>query len=118
MRLYDIKKRYIDDSLRYYICETYSMNKFLSKETMLYKTRHLLERQAQILQEKGFIRDWKINMLFSDRAAKRDAMIDSLLHGTDGEVEEFIEASYQMTDHSIHSIRIGKNQLDSYVPAL
>jgi hypothetical protein len=63
-----------------------------------------------------FIRDWMVRMQFSDKATRRDITIDNLLHGTDDEVEEFIEVAYQMTDRSFHSVRLTKKQLDDYVP--
>jgi len=78
--------------------------------------KDVLDRQAENLMEKHFIRDWKVNMQFSDKATRRDITIDNLLHGTDDEVEEFIEVAYQMADRSFHSVRVMKRHLDDYVP--
>jgi len=78
--------------------------------------KDVLDRQALSLVEKRFIKDWKVNIQFSDKATRRDMTIDNLLHGTDDEVEEFIEVVYQMTDRSFHSVRVMKRQLDDYVP--
>ena len=121
IRLYDITKRYIDDSLIYYICEVYTMHRYsigtesdtLAAQTMV---KDVLGRQAQNLMEKSFIMDWKVNMQFSDKITRRDTTIDNLLYGTDDEVEEFIEVAYQMTDRSLHSVRIIKKHLDAYSP--
>jgi hypothetical protein len=121
MRLYDITKRYIDDSLRYYICEVYTMHRYnigdendtQAAQTMI---KDVLGRQAESLMEKGFIMDWKVNMEFSDKAARRDIIIDNLLLGINDEVEEFIEIAYQMTDWSLHSVRVTKKHLYDYVP--
>jgi hypothetical protein len=120
MRLYDINKRYIDDSLRYYICEVYAMNRYsigTESDTQTAQTmvKDVLDRQAESLMEKRFIMDWKVNMQFSDKATRRDITIDNLLYGTDDEVEEFIEIAYQMTDRSFHSVRVTKKNLDYYV---
>jgi hypothetical protein len=121
MRLYDITKRYIDDSLRYYICEVYAMHRYsigTESDTQTAQTmvKDVLDSQAQNLMEKRFIMDWKVSMQFSDIATRRDITIDNLLQGTDDEVEEFIEVAYQMTDRSIHSVRVTKKHLDDYVP--
>jgi hypothetical protein len=121
MRLYDINKRYIDDSLRYYICEVYAMHRYSignesDTQTAQTMVKDVLDRQAQNLMEKRFIMDWKVNMQFSDKATRRDITIDNLLYGTDDEVEEFIEIAYQMTDRSLHSVRVTKKNLDYYVP--
>jgi hypothetical protein len=121
MRLYDIRKRYIDDSLRYYICEVYAMHRYsigTENETQEAQTivSDVLGRQAQNLMEKQFISDWKVNIQFLDKSTKRDITIDNLLHGTDEEVEEFIEIAYQMTNRSFHSVRVIKKHLDDYVP--
>jgi hypothetical protein len=125
IRLYDITKRYIDDSLRYYICEVYTMHRYsigtesdTQAESALAKTmlKDMLGRQAQNLMEKDFIMDWKVNMQFSDKITRRDTKIDNLLYGTDDEVEEFIEVAYQMIDRSLHSVRIIKKHLDIYSP--
>jgi hypothetical protein len=120
--LYDIAKRYIDDSLRYYICEVYTMHRYnIASESDTQTTqdiiRNVLGRQAQNLMEKDFIMDWKVNMQFSDKITRRDTTIDNLLLGTDDEVEEFIEVAYQMTDRSLHSVLIIKKHLDAYSPA-
>jgi hypothetical protein len=120
MRLYDINKRYIDDSLRYYICEVYAMHRYsigTESDTQTAQTmvKDVLDRQAESLMEKRFIMDWKVNMQFSDKATRRDITIDNLLYGTDDEVEEFIEIAYQMTDRSFHSVRVTKKNLDYYV---
>jgi hypothetical protein len=118
MNLYDINKRYIDDSLRYYICEVYITIRhgISSSENDKQIAQEMLDRQALSLVEKRFIKDWKVNIQFSDKATRRDMTIDNLLHGTDDEVEEFIEVAYQMTDRSFHSVRVMKRQLDDYVP--
>jgi hypothetical protein len=121
MNLYDINKRYIDDSLRYFICEVYTMHRYnigteSDTQTSQEMVKDVLDRQALSLVEKRFIKDWKVNIQFSDKATRRDMTIDNLLHGTDDEVEEFIEVAYQMTDRSFHSVRVMKRQLDDYVP--
>jgi hypothetical protein len=121
IRLYDITKRYIDDSLRYYIYEVYTINRYsIASESDTQTTqdiiRNVLGRQAQNLMEKDFIMDWKVNMQFSDKITRRDTKIDNLLYGTDDEVEEFIEVAYQMIDRSLHSVRIIKKHLDMYSP--
>jgi len=121
MRLYDITKRYIDDSLRYYICEVYTMHRYnigTESDTQVAQemVKDVLDRQAQNLMQKEFIRDWKVSMQFSDIATRRDMKIDNLLLGINDEVEEFIEVAYQMTDRSIHTVRVTKKHLDDYVP--
>ena len=121
MRLYDITKRYIDDSLRYYIFEVYAMHRYSigtenDTQSAQDMVKDVLGRQAQNLMEKGFIKDWKVNMQFSDKATRRDITIDNLLLGINDEVEEFIEVAYQMTDRSFHSVRLTKKKLDDYVP--
>jgi len=121
MRLIDINKRYIDDSLRYYICEVYAMHRYnigyeSDTQTAQDMVEDVLGRQAESLMEKQFIRDWKVNMKFSDKATIRDMKIDNLLLGINDEVEEFIEVAYQMTDRSIHCVRVAKKHLDDYVP--
>jgi hypothetical protein len=121
MNLYDINKRYIDDSLRYFICEVYTMHRYsigTESDTQVAQNmvKDMLDRQAESLMEKHFIRDWMVRMQFSDKATRRDITIDNLLHGTDDEVEEFIEIAYQMTDRSFHSVLVMKRQLDDYVP--
>lgn len=121
IRLYDITKRYIDDSLRYYICEVYTINRYsIASESDTQTTqdiiRNVLGRQVQNLMEKDFIMDWKVNIQFSDKITRRDTTIDNLLYGTDDEVEEFIEVAYQMIDRSLHSVRIIKKHLDAYSP--
>lgn len=78
--------------------------------------KDVLDRQAKNLMQKEFIRDWKVSMQFSDKATRRDMKIDNLLLGIDDEIEEFIEVAYQMTDRSIHSVRVEKKHLDGYVP--
>ncbi len=78
--------------------------------------KDVLGRQAESLMRKGFIMDWKVNMEFSDKAARRDIIIDNLLLGINDEVEEFIEIAYQMTDRSLHSVCVTKKHLDDYVP--
>ena len=121
MRLYDITKRYIDDSLRYYICEVYTMHRYnigheSDAQIAQEMVKNVLDRQAESLMEKHFIRDWKVSMQFSDIATRRDMKIDNLLLGINDEVEEFIEVAYQMTDRSIHTVRVTKKHLDDYVP--
>jgi hypothetical protein len=117
MRPYDITKRYIDDSLRYIICEVYAVNRYnIGDEKAHEMITNVLEGQAENLLEKGFIRDWKVNIQFSDKATRRDMTIDNLLLGINDEVEEFIEVAYQMTDRSLHSVRLTKRHLDDYVP--
>jgi hypothetical protein len=121
MRLYDINKRYIDDSLRYYICEVYTMHRYnigteSDTQTSQEMVKDVLDRQAENLMEKRFIMDWKVSMQFSDKATRRDMKIDNLLLGINDEVEEFIEVAYQMADRSFHSVRVMKRQLDDYVP--
>jgi len=121
MRLYDITKRYIDDSLRYYICEVYTMHRYnigheSDTQTAQEMVKDVLDRQAKNPMEKQFIRDWKVSMQFSDKATRRDMKIDNLLLGINDEIEEFIEVAYQMTDRSIHSVRVEKRHLDGYVP--
>jgi hypothetical protein len=125
MRLYDITKRYIDDSLRYYICEVYTIYRYsigTESDTLAESTltqtmvRDMLGRQAESLMEKGFIKDWKVNMEFSDKTTRRDIIIDNILLGINDEVDEFIEIAYQMTDWSLHSVRVTKKHLYDYVP--
>jgi hypothetical protein len=76
----------------------------------------MLGRQAESLMEKGLIKDWKVNMEFSDKTTRRDIIIDNILLGINDEVDEFIEIAYQMTDRSLHSVRVEKRHLDDYVP--
>jgi hypothetical protein len=121
MRLYDITKRYIDDSLRYYICEVYTIHRYSigdENDTQVAQTmvKDVLGRQAENLMEKRFIMDWKVSMQFSDKAARRDIIIDNILLGINDDVEEFIEIAYQMTDRSLHSVCVTKKHLDDYVP--
>jgi hypothetical protein len=118
MKLIDINKRYIDDSLRYFIFEIYSMNKNKKKEVKFLRIRKMLEKRTQSLLEKGFIIDWCIELEFWDISKRRDLMIEGLLNGTKCDYEEFIEVLYRMQDGLFYSVRIEKHHLDSYVQVL
>ena len=115
MNLFDINKKYIDDSLRYYICEIYCMNRpdQISYPTAIDRMKNMLAKRLDRLIEMNFIVDFKIEVVLMEPGAKRDSKISSLLDGAEYR-EEHIEALYQMTNRSMHSVKIARRELDEY----
>ena len=77
------------------------------------KIEKMLSLRLEDLSKKSFIRDWKAVVNIRNKEQARDAKIDCVLNDLrdDG---SFVEASYQMLDLSLHSVRI-EFQLSAHV---
>ena len=110
MNLRDINKRYIDDVLEYYIKEMYSWQYFEYKSASERDIEVMLNKRLELLQEKDFVRDWKVNVNLRTKAECRAAKLEGLLDGVEDE-GSFIEISYQMPDKSMWSVKISEEEL-------
>ena len=110
MNLRDINKRYIDDVLEYYIKEMYSWQYFEYKSASERDIEVMLNKRLELLQEKDFVRDWKVNVNLRTKAECRAAKLEGLLDGVEDE-GSFIEISYQLPDKSMWSVKISEEEL-------
>jgi hypothetical protein len=110
MSLRDINKRYIDDVLDYYIKEMYSWQYFEYKSASERDIEVMLNKRLELLQEKDFVRDWRVNVNLRTKAEIRAAKLEGLLDGVEDE-GSFIEISYQMPDKSMWSVKISEEEL-------
>ena len=110
MNLRDINKRYIDDVLEYYIKEMYSWQYFEYKSASERDIEVMLNKRLELLQEKDFVRDWRVNVNLRTKAECRAAKLEGLLDGVEDE-GSFIEISYQMPDKSMWSVKISEEEL-------
>ena len=110
MNLRDINKRYIDDVLEYYIKEMYSWQYFEYKSASERDIEVMLNKRLELLQEKDFVRDWKVNVNLRTKAECRAAKLEGLLDGVEDE-GSIIEISYQMPDKSMWSVKISEEEL-------
>lgn len=110
MSLRDINKRYIDDVLDYYIKEMYSWQYFEYKSASERDIEVMLNKRLELLQEKDFVRDWRVNVNLRTKAECRAAKLEGLLDGVEDE-GSFIEISYQMPDKSMWSVKISEEEL-------
>ena len=110
MSLRDINKRYIDDVLEYYIKEMYSWQYFEYKSASERDIEVMLNKRLELLQEKDFVRDWRVNVNLRTKAECRAAKLEGLLDGVEDE-GSFIEISYQMPDKSMWSVKISEEEL-------
>ena len=113
MSLRDINKRYIDDVLDYYIKEMYSWQYFEYKSASERDIEVMLNKRLELLQEKDFVRDWRVNVNLRTKAECRAAKLEGLLDGVEDE-GNFIEISYQMPDKSMWSVKISEEELIAY----
>ena len=113
MSLRDINKRYIDDVLDYYIKEMYSWQYFEYKSASERDIEVMLNKRLELLQEKDFVRDWRVNVNLRTKAECRAAKLEGLLDGVEDE-GSFIEISYQMPDKSMWSVKISEEELIAY----
>lgn len=110
MSLRDINKRYIDDVLDYYIKEMYSWQYFEYKSASERDIEVMLNKRLELLNEKDFVRDWRVNVNLRTKAEIRAAKLEGLLDGVEDE-GSFIEISYQMPDKSMWSVKISEEEL-------
>ena len=122
MSLRDIKKRYIDDVLDFFIKEMYIWRYFEndSDNERFVKTDHhfnnikeMLNKRLEELNKKDFVIDWKVNVNLRTKAERRAAKIEGLLDNVEDE-GSFIEVSYQMPDRSMWSVKILEEELLKY----
>ena len=113
MSLRDINKRYIDDVLDYYIKEMYSWQYFEYKSASERDIEVMLNKRLELLNEKDFVIDWKVNVNLRTKAEIRAAKLEGLLDGVEDE-GSFIEVLYQMQDRSMWSVRISEEELIAY----
>ena len=110
MSLRDINKRYIDDVLDYYIKEMYSWQYFEYKSASERDIEVMLNKRLELLNEKDFVIDWRVNVNLRTKAEIRAAKLEGLLDGVEDE-GSFIEISYQMPDKSMWSVKISEEEL-------
>ena len=110
MSLRDINKRYIDDVLDYYIKEMYSWQYFEYKSASERDIEVMLNKRLELLNEKDFVIDWRVNVNLRTKGEIRDAKLAGLLDDTEDE-GSFIEISYQMQDRAMYSVRISEEEL-------
>lgn len=110
MSLRDINKRYIDDVLDYYIKEMYSWQYFEYKSASERDIEVMLNKRLELLNEKDFVRDWRVNVNLRTKAEIRAAKLEGLLDGVEDE-GSFIEVLYQMPDKSMWSVKISEEEL-------
>jgi hypothetical protein len=122
MSLRDIKKRYIDDVLDFFIKEMYIWRYFEndSDNERFVKTDHhfnnikeMLNKRLEELNKKDFVIDWKVNVNLRTKAERRAAKLEGLLDNVEDE-GSFIEVSYQMPDRSMWSVKILEEELLKY----
>ena len=113
MSLRDINKRYIDDVLDFFIKEMYSWKYFEYKSASERDIEVMLNKRLELLQEKDFVRDWRVNVNLRTKAECRAAKLEGLLDGVEDE-GSFIEISYQMPDKSMWSVKISEEELITY----
>lgn len=110
MSLKDIKKRYIDEVLEYYIKEIYNR---LVYEANTNEIEIMLEKSLDELLKKSFVIDWKVIINLRTKAELRDVKLEVLLDDIEDE-GSFIEVLYQMQDRSMYSVRISEEELIKY----